>query len=342
MSPRCPPPSADRRRCPDCWCPDIRRAGKNGRSAACPHARRPLDHRRHRPDEGHHARRRALLRRRCAGDVRQAGQPIWDRTARTIGQPLPLRPAELEWRPGSPAKTAAGAGGRRGPWPRLAGGAGSGLPYALVARVPPSDHPQHRLSGLLPPACWGRFNSPKPSFSVDGGVLRPDRLPEGRPVLFRPDHHGQPDPMPRKSSRPTAGACMACWRPAPATSGASSTGGLRRLVAGHRSRVQRYDADHLDAKAANKSALQAEFRLDQRAEAPLFGVVSRLTHEGLRPAALRDPPLVEQGAQFALLGSGEGWLEDGFRAWRTSSPDRSASSLAMTSRCRTASRQEAT
>ena len=41
--------------------------------------------------------------------------------------------------------------------------------------------------------------------------------------------------------------------------------------------VQRYDADHLDDKAANKSALQVEFRLDQRAEAPLFGVVSRLT-----------------------------------------------------------------
>jgi starch synthase len=79
--------------------------------------------------------------------------------------------------------------------------------------------------------------------------------------------------------------------------------------------VQRYDADNLDAKAANKSALQAEFRLDVRADAPLFGVVSRLTPmKGFDLLLSAIPPLVEQGAQFALLGSGEGWLEDGFRA----------------------------
>ena len=79
--------------------------------------------------------------------------------------------------------------------------------------------------GLFPASLLGRFNSPIQFLGERPGILQPDRLPEGGPVLFRPDHHGQPDPMPRKSSRPTAAtACMACWRPAPAISGASSTG----------------------------------------------------------------------------------------------------------------------
>ena len=78
--------------------------------------------------------------------------------------------------------------------------------------------------------------------------------------------------------------------------------------------VQRYDADNLDAKAANKSALQEEFGLKVLADAPLFGVVSRLTPmKGFDLLLSAIPSLVAQGAQFALLGSGEDWLEDGFR-----------------------------
>jgi starch synthase len=78
--------------------------------------------------------------------------------------------------------------------------------------------------------------------------------------------------------------------------------------------VQRYDAENLDAKAANKSALQEEFGLKVLADAPLFGVVSRLTPmKGFDLLLSAIPPLVAEGAQFALLGSGEDWLEEGFR-----------------------------
>ncbi|UEM03496.1 glycogen synthase GlgA [Skermanella rosea] len=78
--------------------------------------------------------------------------------------------------------------------------------------------------------------------------------------------------------------------------------------------VRRYDVDSLEDKAANKTALREEFGLEQRSDAPLFGVVSRLTPmKGFDLLLSAIPALVAEGAQFAVLGSGEGWLEDGFR-----------------------------
>ena len=41
----------------------------------------------------------------------------------------------------------------------------------------------------------------------------------------------------------------------------------------------RYDSGHLDAKAANKAALQAELGLEPRSDVPLFVIVSRLTEQ---------------------------------------------------------------
>jgi starch synthase len=79
--------------------------------------------------------------------------------------------------------------------------------------------------------------------------------------------------------------------------------------------VQRYDVDTLDDKRIDKAALREEFGLRQRDDAPLFGVVSRLTPmKGFDLLLSAIPELVEEGAQFAVLGSGEGWLEDGFRS----------------------------
>jgi len=78
-----------------------------------------------------------------------------------------------------------------------------------------------------------------------------------------------------------------------------------------------YDADHLDQKKLVKQALQKRLGLVENAEAPLLGVVSRLTHQkGLDLLLECAPPLLAQGCQIALLGGGEPLLEHGF--WRLS------------------------
>lgn len=67
-------------------------------------------------------------------------------------------------------------------------------------------------------------------------------------------------------------------------------------------------------KAANRAALRAEMGLPE-APGPLCVVVSRLTEQkGLDLLLQALPALLDRGGQLALLGSGEGWLEDAFRA----------------------------
>jgi len=76
---------------------------------------------------------------------------------------------------------------------------------------------------------------------------------------------------------------------------------------------QTYSARRLDAKAANKAALQAEFGLEQRADLPLFGVVGRLTEQkGLDLLLEAAPQLLELPAQLVVLGSGAHALEHAF------------------------------
>lgn len=76
-----------------------------------------------------------------------------------------------------------------------------------------------------------------------------------------------------------------------------------------------YDAAHLDAKARNKTALQRETGLAERADRPLFGVVSRLTEQkGLDLVAALADALIDLPAQLVVLGSGEKSLEAAFRA----------------------------
>lgn len=67
-------------------------------------------------------------------------------------------------------------------------------------------------------------------------------------------------------------------------------------------------------KAANTAALRAELGLPAAA-GPLCVVVSRLTEQkGLDLLIRALPALTGRGGQLALLGSGEPWLEDAFRA----------------------------
>lgn len=81
----------------------------------------------------------------------------------------------------------------------------------------------------------------------------------------------------------------------------------------------RYNAaSHDAARRANKGMLAAELGLDQD-DGPIFAMVSRLTaQKGADVLLPCVSSLVEQGARFALVGTGEPWLEQRLReaAWR--------------------------
>jgi starch synthase len=75
-----------------------------------------------------------------------------------------------------------------------------------------------------------------------------------------------------------------------------------------------YDAAHLKNKSVVKQALQKKLGLNLDAKVPLLGVVSRLTYQkGLDMFLQIAEPLIQQGCQIALLGSGEKSMEDGFK-----------------------------
>ncbi|PKO50131.1 MAG: glycogen synthase GlgA, partial [Betaproteobacteria bacterium HGW-Betaproteobacteria-21] len=83
-----------------------------------------------------------------------------------------------------------------------------------------------------------------------------------------------------------------------------------------------YDSDQLAGKGRCKAALQRELGLARAPSAPLFCIVSRLTEQkGLHLVLEALPDLVQRGAQFALLGSGDADLEAAFRTAATAHPD---------------------
>lgn len=87
-----------------------------------------------------------------------------------------------------------------------------------------------------------------------------------------------------------------------------------------------YHAGSAHAKAACKAALQREAGLAVDSTRPLLGVVSRLvSQKGFDLLLSAMPWLIgETGAQLVLLGSGEGALEEAFRALANRHPDRVA------------------
>jgi starch synthase len=83
----------------------------------------------------------------------------------------------------------------------------------------------------------------------------------------------------------------------------------------------RYGPGKLAGKARCKFALQSELNLAPRADAPLFGVVSRLTSQkGLDLVLAALPGLLERGGQLALQGAGDPALEAAFVAAAKASP----------------------
>lgn len=82
--------------------------------------------------------------------------------------------------------------------------------------------------------------------------------------------------------------------------------------------VKRYSNARITGKKAVKEALQQQFELQIDANAPLLGVVSRLTYQkGLDLLIEIAPNLIEQGCQIIILGSGETALENSFKALAT-------------------------
>jgi starch synthase len=75
-----------------------------------------------------------------------------------------------------------------------------------------------------------------------------------------------------------------------------------------------YSRDKLDDRIHNKAALQKRLGLSQNPDVMLFGVVSRLSEQkGLDLVLAGLSRLLSDGAQLALLGSGDRILEDSFR-----------------------------
>jgi starch synthase len=85
----------------------------------------------------------------------------------------------------------------------------------------------------------------------------------------------------------------------------------------------RYSAGDLSGRAVNKAELARRFGLDPAGGRLTFGVVSRLSSQkGLDLLAEAVPALLALGADLALIGAGEAWLEDRFRALMAENPGR--------------------
>ncbi len=82
-----------------------------------------------------------------------------------------------------------------------------------------------------------------------------------------------------------------------------------------------YSADEMSGKALCKQALQAETGLAERADVPLFGIVSRLTSQkGLDLVLGALPGLLRRGGQLLVQGTGEPSLEVAFSSAARSHP----------------------
>lgn len=78
--------------------------------------------------------------------------------------------------------------------------------------------------------------------------------------------------------------------------------------------IAKYSAEKLAGKKLVKKSLQEKLGLQIDADAPLLGIVSRLTHQkGLDMLVPIMQDLIDAGCQLALLGNGDTQLENAFR-----------------------------
>lgn len=85
----------------------------------------------------------------------------------------------------------------------------------------------------------------------------------------------------------------------------------------------RYTADDVAGRAQNKRALVDRFLLRDDPEAPLFGVISRLSaQKGIDLLLAALPRLLALGGSLVMLGAGDAALETALRAAASSAPGR--------------------
>ncbi|VWX58678.1 glycogen synthase [Burkholderiales bacterium 8X] len=190
-------------------------------------------------------------------------------------------------------------------------GAGAGAGAATVFTV-------HNLAyqGLFPRTHFDALGLPPSAFDVNGlefygqlsfmkaGLYYADRLTTVSPTYAReiqtPEQGFGLDGLLKSRSSQLTGILNAVddgvWNPAVDT-----------LL------PQAFDVRKPAGKARCKALLQEELGLALRDDAPLFVVVSRLTEQkGLHLVLDALDALVTAGGQLALLGSGDGWLEQAF------------------------------
>lgn len=86
-----------------------------------------------------------------------------------------------------------------------------------------------------------------------------------------------------------------------------------------------FSADNLDGKWACKAALQREAGLPERHDVPVFGIVTRLTHQkGMDVVVSLLHRLLERDVQLVMVGTGDGELERAFRVAAQMRPDKVA------------------
>ncbi len=83
-----------------------------------------------------------------------------------------------------------------------------------------------------------------------------------------------------------------------------------------------FDAEHLDARSANKRALQQRANLDE-SDAPLLTMISRLNdNKGFDLVMQSSEPLLAMGAQFVVMGAGEENYQEALKVLEAKHPQR--------------------
>ena len=203
----------------------------------------------------------------------------------------------------------------------------------FAGRPVPSVMTIHNLAfqGIFPPALVARLGLPETGFQIAGfeyygnlsflkaGLYYADRITTVSPsyaqeIQQEPLGMGLQGLLADRAGRLTGilnGIDTADWDPAsdphlPCTYSSRAPAGKRRC----------------------KAALQADLNLEKAPDAPLFGVVSRLTHQkGLDWIIQVAPGIVDRGGQLAILGTGEKAIESGLRDLVAAYPGRIAATI---------------
>ncbi len=177
----------------------------------------------------------------------------------------------------------------------------------------------HNLAyqGLFAPRHFFELGLPASAFSVDGLEFH-GQLSFMKAGLYYADHITTVSPSyAREIQTPEQGCGLDGLLRARAKDLTGILNGVDDAIwhPGHDGAIaHRFDADNIDGKSHCKRALQQELGLAERADAPLFGVVSRLTEQkGLHLVLSVLDDLLARGGQLVLLGAGDSGLETAFR-----------------------------